>query len=940
MAGGATPAFFFKAALTLNLIGIDAEEQNHLAWRRSSCSTSTSITTTLHTVLQCQNKFMHLALQRLLVRFSATFVRRGAVHSIGPGVYQHYFFSTTARGQSRRYTAGENKVDQSQGSEARAFRIRKIPAKNKDDGNGKGGIERNRPDTAKVHAHLPHAQKCEAVEGPKLSGPAAGPDEHVASVTQDNVRSSNLGFRTQLGLPGKAEGNLRGWRRRLVTLEQYQYQSSLWTTALQGPRLVDNPSYTQDWELWLELIAFRRRHFGTNGTILLYKEIFRQDLQLPTDGTVANQLWDLLVRAGFHDSGLLDEMLIYATRLKWSTRRFWSGLYYGIVSIALKKDPDSAYSWHVKLRDDFPPSLTDYQKLFKLSLEWGRSAHFRDLYRDVPLKGMYKTVISHLCEVQMYEEALKWHDLLCRAGDFPAGFPEIKPLLDHLVYIGDKPRFETIVRQLAVPKAKIEILNVAEDSVEKDTGISREIVNRLLGEVHGVAPKHLSDSFCARLFATRLFSVDTIINGLHMMAAEAIGPLSLREIAVRDDCDPAAICHHIDRLGDAGITIENSVFCTLLRSSALENKRGILKSIVDCDLHPDAFADRDLQERLLAQYYHENDLMKIERTFAILTVGLLKEKLQMRQMNLYLRCQITLGQREKVLAKLEEMKHLGVPVSARSSRHLRVRWISRRQVGRGAATTQELAILIQASQMTMQSGRFVPMKAWKEILRRLGMAGRLREFENLALWLVDWYLSPTATAVLTKGMSLTTRKGRTLVKGQVSSGESWKQKRRKLSETLFTISARHAIVAWGFQHTTRSREIRRFKMFPTIEDPMRLQGTTRYQWTWGLHLLHKLKERGLYIQPTEVARICRHRLQTLFGAGVSKRKINRVARSDNDALESYTKDVYIQKMKEIWGENLFRVGRRRKLQKALRPRIRFYMKRPPNYRFVQTVQTV
>ena len=878
---------------------------------------------------------MHLALQRLLVRVSTTLIRHSVVHSDGPGLNQHYFFSTTIRGQSRRYTAGENEVEQFQGSEATASRIRKIPVANKDDGYDKGGVEQNRPDTAQLHALLPHAQKCESVEGPKLSGPAARPDKHMASVTQDDVRCSNLGFRTQLGLPSKAEGNNRGWRRRLVTFRQYQYHSNLWTPTLQGLRLVDNPLYTQDWELWLELIAFRRRHFGTNGTSLLYKEIFRRDLQMPTDGTVANQLWGLLIRAGFHNYRLLDEMLIYATRLKWSARRFWSGLYYGIVSIALKKDPHSAYSWHVKLRDDFPPSLDDYQKLFKLSLEWGRSAHFRDLYRDVPLKGMYKTIIPYLCEVQMYAEALEWHDLLCRAGDFPAGFPDIKPLLDHLVYIGDKPRFVTIARQLAVPEAKIEILNVAEDSVEKDTGISREIVNRLLGKVHGVAPKHLSDSFCARLFATQLFSVDTIINGLHMMAAEAIGPLSLREIAARDDCDPAAIRHHIDRLGDAGISIENSVFCTLLRSSALENKRGILKSIVDCDLHPDAFADRDLQEGLLAQYYHENDLMKIERTFAILTVGYLEERLQMRQMNLYLRCQITLGQREKVLAKLEEMKHLGVPVSTRSSRHLRVYWLSRRQVGRAAATTQELAILIEASQMSMQSGRFVPMKAWREILRRLGMAGRLREFENLALWLVDWYSTPPATAVRRKRMHLSTRKGQTLVEGQVSSGESRNRRRRKLHETLFTVSARHAIVAWGFQHTMKAREFRRFKKYSTIEDPMRLQGTARSQWTWGLHLLRKLKERGLCIEPSEVARICRHRLRTLFGAGLSKRKINRRARSDNNALEYYTENVYVQKMKEIWGENMFLVWRRRKRRKALRPRNKLYMKRTVNRRFVR-----
>ena len=848
---------------------------------------------------------MRLALQRLLANPSALSILRNAVKSGGASFCPYHSASARSWGQSRGHAAKEKGREQLPEAETRAFQIRKHPVVIEDERYVKAAIEHSRLATLKLHARLPYARKFEGVEGAGLSRLTVRPDVRMVSVTQDDVHSDNPSSRTQLRLPIKVEWKNESWRNRLATFEQYQYESDLESPALQGPRLVDDPLNTKGYGLWLELIIFRNRHHGAEGTMAIYKEIFRRGLRLPTRGIVADQLWDLLIRAGFYDSRFLEEVVSYAIRLERFTRRVWLGLYCGVMSIALKKDPDSAYSWHLKLRDAFPPSLGDYQKLFKLSFHWGSSAHLRRLYRDLPLLGMYRTVIWPLCESQIYDEALKWHDLLFDAKDFPARFSDIRPLLDHLAYIRDGHRLENIVK--ALTEAKIGISSVAENFVRKDAAISREIMNRKLGEIHGVGAKHLSDGFCARLFATRLFSIETIINGLRMVAVEAIGPLSLREMAVRDDCDPGAICDHADRLKNAGISLDSSVFCHLVRTLALENKRGILKSIVDSDLHPDTFADYDLQERLLAQYYEGNDLAKIERTLAIFTTGLPVKSLQTVRTNLILRCQVTLGRRERVLATLGQMKHMGIPVSARSSRHLRVCWISRRQVRRGADQIHELGILIKASQMTMQSGGFVPIIAWREIMRRLGMAGRLMEFENLALWLVDWYLSPAAKAAVLKRVLLSGHSGQALIKGHVSPDDSPNRNPSRILNTLFTTAARHAIVAWGFQHFMPSRRnIRRFKT-STGENLPRFRRTPQFQWTWGLHLLHKLRERGMHIRKSQVARICRHRLNTLFGIGRSKRNINRRARSEQSALDSYTESVYIRKMEAIWGEDLFQV---------------------------------
>lgn len=848
---------------------------------------------------------MRLALQRLLASPSALSTPRNAVQSDGASFCQ--YCSPTARswGQSRGHAAKKKGREQLPEAEAKTFQIRKLPYMTKDHRHAKEAIERCQPVTPELHARLPYARKVEGVEGVGLPRSTIRPDVRVVSVTEDDAHSDNPSSRTQLRLPIKVEWKNESWRNRLATFEQYQYESDLESPALQGPRLVDGPLNTKGYGLWLELIIFRNRHHGAEGTIMIYKEIFRRGLRLPTRGIVADQLWDLLIRAGFYDSRFLEEILDYAIRLERFTRRAWPGLYCGIMSVALKKDPDSAYNWHLKLRDAFPPSLEDYQKLFKLSFDWGSSARLRRLYRDIPLLGMYRTVIWPLCKSQTYDEALKWHDVLFDAKDFPARFSEIGPLLDHLAYIRDVHRLENIVE--ALTEAKVGVSSVVENFVRRDPVISREIMNQKLGEIHGVGPKHLSDSFSARLFATRLFSVGTVISGLRMVAVETIGPLSLREIAVRDNCDPGAICDHTDRLKNAGISLDSSVFCHLVRILAVENKRGILKSIVDSDLHPDTFADYDLQERLLAQYYEENDLTKIERTLAVFTTGLPVKSLQMVRTNLILRCQVTLGKRERVLATLGQMKHMDIPVSARSSRHLRVCWLSRRQVGRGAAESQELGILIKASQMTMQSGGFVPIIAWREIMRRLGMAGRLVEFENLALWLVDWYLSPAAKAAIPKRVLLSGHNGQALIKGDGLPDDSPNHDPGRVLNTLFTTAARHAIVAWGFQHFMTSRiNVRRFKT-STAEDLPLKQRKPQFQWTWGLHLLHKLRERGMHIRKSQVARICRHRLNTLFGIGISKRKINRRAKTEQSALDSYTESMYVRKMEAIWGEDLFQV---------------------------------
>ena len=708
---------------------------------------------------------------------------------------------------------------------------------------------------------------------------------------------------------GGEEGliNRRAWRGHLSTFEQFQKEADFESPDVNRPRLIDHGSYSDDWLLWLELIRFRRRHAGIQGTQAIYEVIFSRGKYIPTKGRTGRELWDLLLQAGLQDSEFLEKVVVYATQVKRSTGKAPSKMYDNIVGQVLRVNPGSALKWHRLLKQEFAPSIEDYKKLLRLSISWGSINQLRALYNDYPLCGMYAAAIPMLCRVQMYAEALHWHSLLADHKDLPLDFNDLKPLLAYVNQAGDSTRAEQIVGDLV--QARASFLDQATKYVRKNETISRELVSRQLGEVHGVAPKQLSDSFCARLFATKLFTTKTIITGLQMMAVDSIGPLSLREIASRDECFPSALLRHLDDLKNAGILLDGSLFAFLVQKLAREDNNTLLKSLVESDLHPDTLEDNNLQERLLAQYYAADDQLQVERTLAVLTARGSSEKERTKMWwNVVLRSHVTLRKLDSVKSILETMQRARIPVTSRSSRHLRVHWLTRRQRGQRAEHTQELSIIIRATKNTLESGDFVPIRVWREIMRRLGMAGRLVEFESLALWLVDYYASPAGLQLMLANSSQNAASQEWLAAGALSKNKN----PAKYLNLLFTTAAQHAIVAWGFQQEIKihpetywiSKSFKRLKLRSGVQS-LRQPG-----WTWGLILLKRLQERGVPIQQATVSRICRHRLTALFGHSTSNRPINRRSKWINDmrarTIARYTRISYIREMENIWGRGLFR----------------------------------
>ena len=706
--------------------------------------------------------------------------------------------------------------------------------------------------------------------------------------------SQKLSHTPSIALSSRAKG--QGWRLRLVTFEQYKYESNPYQARDDQDLLINQKTYARDLNLWLELIRFRKRHFGAAGTQVLFQEMFHRGISLPTSGTLSNDFWELAIMAGHQSSVFMNGIISHASKIKRMTGQSWPGLYHGIVKHALVSDPALAYNMHVKLKDEFPPNMKDYIQLFQSCVFRDSVDDFEGLYRDLPLQGMYATVIEDLCRAHKYRHAVKWHNLLFTYGDLPAVFADIRPLSSHLAHIGDSQQLEQIVNDLrAAYGDDLQMTGAMERYVRKLRGISRETLNRHLGEVHQISPKTLSDSFCARVFATKLFYVDTVISGLQTMGLDMIGPLALREMASRDASFPVAVQRHLSRLEDAGISVRRCTFSSLLQKFTSEGELKLLRSLVECDLHPDTFEDPFLQEELLVQYYERNDLVQIERTLSAITIYCRDVDVEKWRMNLLLRCQISIHDRKGVVCTIQKMAQQNIPITTRSSRHLYVRWLTQKRQGKAACSTRELPIIINATKSTLQSGRYVPILAWKQIMLRLGMAGQLRKCEELALWIVDFYTNPTTRRDLPSQISAWQKQG---------IGFPPNHHPLRFLNKLFTVSAQQAIITWGFQqHVKQPPPISR------LRGDSIAQARHRPVWLWGLILLHKLQSRGVPIQKSTIAQICKTRLVTLFGKGVSRRRINRrsvwLEKQHDPALDRWALGVYIRGMRDIWGKDLF-----------------------------------
>ena len=701
-------------------------------------------------------------------------------------------------------------------------------------------------------------------------------DDHEISSSSSRSRISTGNISAHVGQLELSSG----WESRLVSFEQYQHESNLGDIFRKGSRLVDHPMYCMDFNLWLELIRFRRRQSDIEGIAIIWREIQNRNIQLPLQGTNADEAWDQFIKFGWETSSIRQNVIIYARRLRSDTGQAWGKLYFKIISNCLEK-PRTAFSMHKRLHHEFPPTSEQLKQLFFQAVSSKPAfAAFKGLYKDLKNRDMYDTIIPHLCRTKNYAYAIKWHNLLMRVKDLPSSSAAAEPLIYHLAIYAD------INRALKLVKAMVDA-GVALAPITKSNDkafMSREIMNRHLGETHGIAPKVISDEFCARIFATTMFSIDTIISGLRFLGVDNIGPLSLRELVLREGPSPSVCRRRIDQLNNVGITLGDSTFCALVDSLASRGERQLLEDVVKCDMHTDAFEDEELQEALLMSYRLSGDHRQADRTLAILTARSSLDNKVTVYWNVLLRSALKRQDKDDTYQILEKMQELNIPVNAKTSHYVSSYLLSKRRTSRRPTKIEDLPVVIAICQRILRTGGVLPPSAWTEILRRLGMMGHLIEFEKLALWLADWYSNPTERALQ---LSLFSQKKTEALPKNLPTNHP-----RHPLHIIFPAVAQQAIVAWSFQHVGDVEQ---------RVTKLRKKGLT---WRWGLELLGKLKQRNVTVIWSTVSKACRLRLIALFGNGRSNRKVNRRVNLQNQV---YQLEYFANEMERLWGKELFRI---------------------------------
>lgn len=659
-------------------------------------------------------------------------------------------------------------------------------------------------------------------------------------------------------------------------------------------RLLDEPGSHNDSLIWLELAHTRRRVHGIKGVQLVWRAILERDVKLPTVGETADALWDHLLQLGYQDPDVLKEIFICARRQKENHGRIWRRLYLAVVGHYLQENPDRAWLCHMRLHKHFPPSSQHMRQLFRLALPDEKLRQlFLSMHKSFPNVHIYDVAIPELCKQGLYATAVMWHKKLIDRKDLPSSAKPTEPVMQYLLITGQMARLMEYTRLMVAGGVSFKPY-ITQDMLLSPV-LSPVPMHAVRGEDDVNPYNGYSDQFCARLMATRFFSVDNIINTLGFLGIQEIGPLALREMATRElSQNPycGVMQARLEQLSDASISTGHSTFSILVRRLAAEGQSHLLSNIVSCDLHTDTFDDRKLQESLLTFYHENGDTVAFNRTMAILLARLPERTVTARRWNLILRSYSSRQDLQAVKNTIERMQGLQIQIEPKSTGHMRQTMLSSRRTGRRPADTKELNLLIRIWQDVLRSGGLVPPYIWTEIFRRLGMSGRLKSFERLALWLVAWYSSPANRTSLS--CLLTRSEGDAEPLHPSMTIDLKTSNPLHPLHVIFGPSLQQAIVAWGFQHTLLN-----LKRIGT--------GYRSPDWTWGLSLLRKLRNSNVYIRKHNVSKAFKLRLIGLFGPEDSKRRINRAIRQSN--RESL--GAYVERGKEIWGSDLVkRVPRR------------------------------
>jgi len=747
---------------------------------------------------------------------------------------------------------------------------------------------------------------------------------------------------------------LEDWRNALAG-DNYRrrYESDLDTIATRERRLVTLPGYREDPELWQELFNLRRQYHGDDGVGVIWKHLRLMEPFVTPPIWQTNKLWPALVDSALKDEEMLEQLVSWMEERYSAIRPARVSLYARVLAHNLERGISAAKLWHERLKD-----WASRGAIIEL-VKTVRSIKARDTYQDIctelpSFRAMYGHLVPALCSSKRYEDALSWHDFLLELKDLPENMAVVDPLLTHLRQTGqDKLAFNLVrqlgeagVQELAVEEIEGErvfaggaVTSASElkltthalreadphdlrisipDSAEPDA-VSESILQEALisakdqaearAEVpdgsesalpslyYNMKPRQLSDKFIAKLFATKFFALQTIVNGLGAIHVDEIGPLALREAIARGTTDSVATLGNVRRvlemLKEAEISIGQSTFSKLVSRSAVDGRARLLQDALSSDQHPEALEDRDLQQRLLIEYLEAGNEHQIAHTMAILEIDSQdRPHTNTDVKRLQLRHAIDRKDRQAAIGIMQEMlarkQALGHDLQHEMSRKI---LLSPRQPGHRPESFRELLSVISIQQRFMRSGFGVALPIWKELIKRTAWSHKIEQFEDLAMWLAKWYLDLS----FREAQMIPERRGSDRLRADFA-------RTGHFASELFNKQFQQTVIATGFRtaYFIHPQQVRGLDVLQGSHEE-KVQILARDRCLWGIHMLVKLRGVGVTFEAEDIRTACRVRLIALFGRHLSQ---SVEARAVQFARKAEMVD-YAAAMERVWGRSIF-----------------------------------
>ena len=479
------------------------------------------------------------------------------------------------------------------------------------------------------------------------------------------------------------------------------------------------------------MLEYQTRINGDSGARKVWRAFWGRKALHDVESPLAPIFWQTILEAAVRlgDTKFLNDVYLYGEWLYHTYGVKWPRFYSTVITHLLKtRQHQEALRWHLRLIPNFYPGhdeFTDILKQFAGERELYKAFTLQSLYILSPSRQLYDKLVPYFYERGESELAIAWRDILIQRDDVPLLPVPVRPFLRYLQ--GYFPKRPLHPRETAA-------LNQDKDlsqEVEKLPEVTREFVNRIHGGTFGISVKNYNDALGAKWFASSWVSLDTAISGIAALGVEAIGPLSLQSIALREkNCE--GVSKRIEQLQNHGIAVGDSNYRRILLHFIEMKDDELLFDLLQSDFHPDVFNDLRLLTQLLESMLSSDDW----RTYRLLLTArvVILKKTTREMANAVLRACFLNRDREGFFRALDDMRVMKVGIDRDQAELIFENLYHDVLVPSNQETVSfYLAICMRFVSMDIP----VPVACWRELIKSLSKWGKLDDMEALCIELVS-----------------------------------------------------------------------------------------------------------------------------------------------------------------------------------------------------------